>query len=152
MLDVGCGDGRAYGALKGRFKYVGVDYSEQRVLLARQCFEGDDNARFIARDLYDELPHLDSESFELVWCCELLEHLENPEEIWDLMKVLCKPGGKVVCTCPVNMPHEAHLHVWKDAAELQQAFPDIKELRYVSCKTPGGHWRRHFVFTWWPSD
>ena len=149
MLDIGCGDGRAcVYAVKNEMKYVGVDYSEARIKKAQETYPSE-LCTFLHADIYEWLPTLNKQ-FDLIFCCELLEHLEKPEVIWEHMKRLCGPAGVVVCTCPVNMPHKAHLQVIKNPTELRERFPDIYELSFISCRTPGGKQRKHFLFTYEP--
>lgn len=149
MLDVGCGDGRALDwAYTHGFLYTGIDYSQARITKAHKSYSdyGDqDFPLWIAGDLYEILPLMKSD-YELIWCCELLEHLEQPELVWAEMKRLCT--GKVVCTCPVNMPYKSHLQVFKDDADLHAMFPDITRIHRIHCATPGGKQREHFVFTY----
>lgn len=143
MLDVGCGDGRAsqYATERG-MGYMGVDYSSKRIEQAIKLYGETDLRKFIVGDLYETLPvFTEGDRFSLIWCCELLEHLEEPERIWELMKQLVTPGGRVVCTCPVNMPYVAHLQVYEDNDAITRAFaPDLLFHHMTH--------RDHFVFTW----
>jgi len=95
-LDVGCGDGQAAVAwMNGRgSEYVGVDVSEEAVARARSI--GLD-----ARHIEDAsaLP-FEPNSFDVVVCLEVLEHLFAPAEAaTEILRVL-KPGGVLVATVP----------------------------------------------------
>ena len=79
ILDVGCGAGHYLRSLRNRFEfpfsYVGVDSTAYYVELARKAFAHDANASCQVGDIYD-LP-LESESFDIVMCCNVLLHLPN---------------------------------------------------------------------------
>lgn len=153
MLDVGCGDGRAYRyAAQFGMSYTGIDYSQQRVRAAREKhlridIEGPTVA-FICADLYESLPNINCNAaagagcYDFAWCCEVLEHMTQPAKIW---KEMLRLSELVVCTVPVNMPHEAHLQVWKTEAELKSTFQHITSIDTIACRTPGGRSRQHFV-------
>jgi len=151
MLDVGCGDGRAslYSKKHG-MDYVGADYSQARVSKARsvygQTVDGRRPVIFMCTNIYDLLPAIAAESYELIWCCELLEHLEQPTVIWEAMQRLCR--GMVVCTCPVNMPYASHLQVFKNDEQLHATFPGITNLHHMRFPTGHGKKREHFIFTY----
>lgn len=68
VLDVGCGDGRVLRSLHPRYRSVGVDYSHNSV---RQL------AGRGVRASSATLP-FSGHSFDLVLCCEVLEHLPEP--------------------------------------------------------------------------
>jgi ubiquinone/menaquinone biosynthesis C-methylase UbiE len=142
MLDVGCGDGRA--SEWGSMTYLGIDYSGERIKHAKVLYP---DQEFKQGDLYEELPKLPKETYDLVWCCELLEHLEEPAIIWEEMKRLC--SRMVVCTVPVNMPHKNHLQLFKTESDLSifDKQGEIEEIHRVHCRTQGGRQREHFVFT-----
>ncbi len=148
MLDVGCGDGRAcHYAVNHGMAYTGIDYSAKRIKKAREEFGY--GPELIVGDVYEVLEN-SLPQYDFIWCCELLEHLEEPERIWRAMQTLC--CGMVVCTVPVDMPYHAHLQVFKDDAAIHEAFTGITRLTHVWCPTPGGNMRDHFVFTWQPSN
>lgn len=149
MLDVGCGDGRGYHyAYKHGMTYNGIDYSETRIAKARetqgQIPNNPNRPTFVCGDLYEVLPSINP-AFDLIWCCELLEHLEEPEIIWGEMLRL--NGGMIVASVPVDMPHENHLSVFKTEEEVLIRFPSINTITRMSFETPGKHQREHFIFT-----
>jgi SAM-dependent methyltransferase len=95
-LDVGCGDGRTEGIwLHNRTgSYVGVDVSNQAVATAASL--GLD-----ARVINDasSLP-FPSNTFDLVVCFEVLEHLMFPLDAAREIQRVLKPGGALVATVP----------------------------------------------------
>jgi methionine biosynthesis protein MetW len=95
-LDVGCGSGNSYAAeLANRAaSWVGVDVSENAVAVARAA--GLD-ARVIADAA--ELPFPD-QSFDLVLCIEVLEHLFSPDGAAAEIHRVLRPGGRLVCSTP----------------------------------------------------
>jgi len=45
---------------------------------------------------------LENESFDLILCCEVIEHLENPRALFRELFRLLKPGGILIVTTPNN--------------------------------------------------
>lgn len=79
--EVGCGEG--YWVFEWNRKGIearGSDFSEKVINLARENAQsqGFSPALFSVRNIYDIEPVHDSA--DLIVCCEVLEHLENPEE------------------------------------------------------------------------
>ena len=80
IYEVGCGEG--YWTLQWLGKGIAVrgsDFSEKVINLARENAQsrGFSPSIFSARSIYDIEPGRDSA--DLIVCCEVLEHLENPE-------------------------------------------------------------------------
>lgn len=101
-LDVGCGSGRKVGMwMKARGQgYLGADVSSNAVEEARSL--GLDAT--VINDA-STLP-FDHESFDVVTCVEVLEHLFNPEDAAAEMFRVLKPGGVLIATVP-NTVHWA---------------------------------------------
>lgn len=102
-LDVGCGDGLAAGRYLSEHagSYVGVDVSQTAVGKAR---ENGLDARVI--DDAAALP-FPGDSFDLVLCIEVLEHLFEPAQaVREIARVL-RPGGQALFQVP-NVAHWRH--------------------------------------------
>lgn len=95
-LDVGCGSGNSYAPDIARqaATYAGVDVSANAVDAARRS--GLD-ARVI--DDAAELP-FPNDSFDLVLCIEVLEHLFSPQDAASEIRRVLRPGGRLVASTP----------------------------------------------------
>lgn len=95
ILDVGCGPGIVLGQVP-QGELHGVDLSSHLVAMARERL-GD--RAHIKRASAEELP-FDSNSFDAVFCTEVLEHTLNPDKaVAECVRVL-KPGGRLVLSVP----------------------------------------------------
>lgn len=89
--EIGCGEG--YWILKwleeGK-NARGSDFSKKAIELARlNAADREVSTHFKVANIYDLLPEVDMA--ELVVCCEVLEHLEQPERALDVLSQLAKP-------------------------------------------------------------
>jgi methionine biosynthesis protein MetW len=107
LLDVGCGDGAAYGtALAGKgVEYVGVDISAPAVARAV-----DAGLNVMQIEDAGRLPFED-EAFDSILCTEVLEHLFDPAGAVDEMARVLRPGGHLVVTVP-------NVAYWRRRADL----------------------------------
>lgn len=86
-LDVGCRDGYFSEFLKRRgFTVTSIDiesnYPAAKMVDANQLLPFDDNY------------------FDLIWCSEVIEHLENPRAVINEFKRVLKPTGQAIFTTP----------------------------------------------------
>lgn len=98
VLDVGCGEGITLNKLTQMYpnlKAEGLDYSEEAIKIGKQVYP---NLKLIKGDIY-KLPYKDN-SFEVVLCNEVLEHLEYPEKALDELK---RVSSKYLL---LSVPHE----------------------------------------------
>ena len=122
VLDAGCGAG--YGAellnQAGAASVVGVDISEAALSLARSavtdgvtCELGDVTALSQPDD-----------SFDLVVCFEVIEHVEDPSRVLDELRRVLRPDGLLLLSSPNRAryvpgnPHHRHEYI---RPELQEA-------------------------------
>lgn len=113
ILDAGCGKGAAGLLLKnlGFEKVVGFDYCLERVEAAR------------AAGGYHSILHMDifdvgkiALSFPIVLCCEVLEHLENPKRVVEIIR----RTSHIVGTVPIKHPYHAHLQVFDSDKDVEK--------------------------------
>jgi 2-polyprenyl-3-methyl-5-hydroxy-6-metoxy-1,4-benzoquinol methylase len=98
ILDVGCGEGfvtEAVVAAEPDARVTGVDLDADAVGAAKRRCPG---AAFEVGDVL-ALPFADA-SFDLVLCCEVLEHVEDPSRA---LRELCRVSAGFVL---VSVPHE----------------------------------------------
>ena len=105
-LDLGCGDGGTSGTYVATHSnsYLGADVSEAAIKLAKaRGFEA------VRIDDASALPFRDG-SFDVVVCCEVLEHLFEPQlAATEAFRVL-RTGGRLI----VTVPNAAH---WRDRVD-----------------------------------
>jgi ubiquinone/menaquinone biosynthesis C-methylase UbiE len=130
MLDVGCGEGRhIFGVMQDHpmMKCIGIDMDKASLNKAEEGYEyfksiSNAGAEFFIGSAYS-LP-FESDSFDLIVCSEVLEHLhEYNDAIKEIHRVL-KPGGKFYASVPASWPEKI---CWYLSKEYQNQ--------------PGGHLR-----------
>lgn len=98
VLDVGCGEGFTLQKLRENKigeKLVGIDFSDRAIQIGKKLNPG---ISLKPGTIYD-IPFKDN-SFDLVICSEVLEHLEHPEKaLLELRRVTKK-------NCIISVPHE----------------------------------------------
>ncbi|MBI2664000.1 class I SAM-dependent methyltransferase [Candidatus Woesearchaeota archaeon] len=86
-LDVGCREGIQSKWLESKgYKVTSIDIEK--------AYE-----KCIIADCNKKLP-FKSNSFDLAWCSEVIEHLDNPEKSVNEMRRVLKPGGIMIITTP----------------------------------------------------
>lgn len=93
ILDVGCGLGILAGEIAQRYpncSITGIEYAEAQLAEAPMDF---DNLEFMQGDAHD-LPFED-ESFDVVYCRYLLEHVREPLLVLQEMHRVLKSGGQL---------------------------------------------------------
>jgi SAM-dependent methyltransferase len=97
VLDVGCGSGRfgEFTVAAGASEYVGVDFAEAMVELARQRLARYDNVRLVVADfLTVDLPG----AFDVVVALGFFDYTAEPEPFVQKMHAVCR--GSVVASFP----------------------------------------------------
>jgi SAM-dependent methyltransferase len=100
VLDVGCGSGRIgeFVLETGAARYVGVDFSEPMIELARARLERyEDRTELIAKDFLET--DLD-ERFNAILAVGFFDYIPEPERFVARMAELSQPGAAVVASFP----------------------------------------------------
>ena len=131
VLEVGCGVG-AQTAILARnnpgARIVSIDLSRESLVKARRNLraEGHENEAFMSADVFD-LP-FESESFDHVFVCFVLEHLSDPRRGLACLKRVLKEGGSVTV---IEGDHgSAYFH--PESAEASKAIECLIELQGMS--------------------
>lgn len=127
IMDAGCGHGRfgRYVALLDAVDSVlGVDYSPRRVKTANDLNKSQ-KATFEQGSLYS---FETDRKFDLVACFETLEHLDRPMDAVANLRVMLKPNGVMVGSCPLNHVFRSRIQVWPTASDFLEAIPGAEIL------------------------
>ncbi|MES9899896.1 MAG: bifunctional 2-polyprenyl-6-hydroxyphenol methylase/3-demethylubiquinol 3-O-methyltransferase UbiG [Sedimenticola sp.] len=123
VLDVGCGGGILSESMAAAGAEVtGIDMGEAPLEVARlHLLESGleaDYRRIPVEQLADEQP----ESFDVVTCMEMLEHVPDPSSIVKACSRLCKPGGNIFFST-LNRNPKSYLFAIIGAEYLLQLLP-----------------------------
>ena len=108
-LDVGCGTGMILKLLESFGPAYGMELSWEAIRFLRQR-----NLNLIARSDANQYVPFKTNSFSVVTCLDVLEHLDDDLNLVKEMFRVCKPGGYVIVTVPAFeslwSPHDTALH------------------------------------------
>ncbi|MDP1845958.1 MAG: class I SAM-dependent methyltransferase [Candidatus Moranbacteria bacterium] len=143
VLDVGCAFGFILQRFPDSFEKFGVDVSEYAIGVARQKLP---DAKFIVANAEDELP-FPEETFDIITCNDVLEHLEHPEKaLKNIFKALKREGILYINTPNLNSfrkkvfgyadkkEHHIGLFLHKDMMKLLEktGFKIVKNWTYIN--------------------
>lgn len=154
MLDVGCGTGAfTMGAAKRGYEAVGLSWDEHNQSVAKRRAEltGIKNVSFPICDvrLLDERIEF-IEGFDIVICCEVIEHILDDRKLFRDMFRCLKPGGRLILTTPnyYYRSSQADMGPWsieEDGGHVRRGYTpamlrelcadagfDVEEITYVS--------------------
>ena len=77
VLEVGCGHGTWFGFISRlgffkKIKYVGIDFSEKRIVAAKNLFKKNKNAKFLVSDY---LEYADGKKYDLIFFIEVFQYV-----------------------------------------------------------------------------
>lgn len=102
--------------------YTALDISSASLEFTKKSFEILDagaNLSCVKFDAVSEsVPVELEEKFDAFICCEVLEHVENPEKMLQNIFSLLKPGSPVFLTTVCNMEAEDHIYLFNDPDEI----------------------------------
>ena len=112
VLDVGCGSGHLLAQVRELWPEAhlkGVDFSGKSIDLARRLHP---NMAFEQCSIF-ELDRL-KDSYDVVLCTEVLEHLERADQALEQLYSACLPGGHVLITVPEGRKDTfpGHFNFW----------------------------------------
>lgn len=91
ILEVGCGEGPNFVNIQKKYEKYGIDYSKTFIAVARKKVRG---VHFSCQDATKL--EFAADSFDVVFCRDLLHHVDNRAQVVKEMFRVCKPGGRVV--------------------------------------------------------
>jgi SAM-dependent methyltransferase len=98
FLDVGCGDGTFTLILKKALKAektVGIEISAEAVEVLEEK-----GIKAYQLDIDEQFFPFDDDSFDFVYCGEIIEHVFNPDHLLVEVRRVLKRGGKCIITTP----------------------------------------------------
>jgi acetyltransferase-like isoleucine patch superfamily enzyme len=120
ILDLGCGSGKVLWQITDLrpSRIVGVDIAEKRVKSARSKFP---DGEFHCAEIYEFLQGC-TDTFDVVFLFEVLEHVYDDVEIMDLISKVC-PNGTLLGSVPIGMgDEECHVRSFATAKEIASKY------------------------------
>ncbi|MBW2107319.1 MAG: class I SAM-dependent methyltransferase [Deltaproteobacteria bacterium] len=108
-LDVGCGTGMVLDLLQGFGKAFGVELSSEALSYLRPAH----GHQIALADAAQAVPFRDN-TFSIITCLDVLEHLDDDDSALREAYRVCAPGGHMILTVPALRflwgPHDEALH------------------------------------------
>jgi SAM-dependent methyltransferase len=157
VMDLGCGAGDSvdlFRALDPEVDWVGVDIEDSHEVSGRTRAD----AEFVTFD-GRRLPFEDS-SFDLVYCKQVLEHVEHPHELLGEVARVLRPGGSFAgSTSQLEAFHSRSIFNWTPygfTVSAEEAGLEVVELRPVIDGLTLVAWRAlglpRFFHRWWARE
>ncbi len=144
VLEIGCGRGELCAALSPHVRsIIGIDYSEAAIELCQETYKGKfNNLNFVVADA-KELP-LPDDSFDLIICTEVLEHLHQ----WELEKMMNEivrvldNNGRFAAQTEPNKMFRYVSSIWSFLPRFLNAIRKRKKI-HLLIERPKGHIQFH---------
>lgn len=100
VLDIGCGDGGLLELVRKDSTYTGVDISPTQLSAFRKLLKQSkrNNVKLVQSDV-SKLPFGDN-IFDLVFACDVLEHVLNPIKVLKEIQRVTKKNGYIIFSIP----------------------------------------------------
>lgn len=146
VLDIGCNIGQMLHLMKhqAEIKAVGVDISIESLQNAK--LNALNSFDFVLCSVEKGIP-FDDNSFDVITCMDVIEHLENPEFVLSEMKRVLKPGGRFLFHIPVTdivlsldwfyekMFPESFLKKMQEAGHFHEIMKTDKQIKEIIAKS-----------------
>lgn len=101
--------------------YTGLDISASSVHYAQELWRANGGEEFNANLKVADATRegIDPSSFDLILCCEVLEHVEEPSTVLKAINRSLKPDGKAFITTVANIAAEDHIYLFHDVEEIR---------------------------------
>ncbi len=107
VLEVGCGSGYIMNIIS-KGELYGIDFSKTAITWAKQKLKNKLNIKHLSVQPGEHTNFPDN-YFDVVYCSEVIEHVANPEKIFDEIYRISKPDARVIFT----FPNEAMINICK---------------------------------------
>lgn len=104
ILDVGCGPGPLIERLPADSEYIGVDTSGGTLAKLQARYP---SQKFYNLDIQTDLPP-SNKPFETIIMMAVIEHLERPEDFFELYLPLLENDGRIIITTPAPVGEKLH--------------------------------------------
>lgn len=104
ILEVGCGEGHLLKLLYNPdFDITGIDVDDSSISVAKNIFKEVNNVKIFNRSIYSL--NQDDSGADVVLCCEVLEHLTDPDIALSRLKSITRKY------CILSVPNEPIWHI-----------------------------------------
>lgn len=107
VLDIGCGLGRYFKSFDG-CEIHGTEISTKAISNTQELFPKSKIVQWFAGS---PLPYEDG-FFDLIWCGEVLEHVQDPKQVVRECQRVLKDGGNALFTTPYGTYAKCDEHLW----------------------------------------
>jgi 2-polyprenyl-3-methyl-5-hydroxy-6-metoxy-1,4-benzoquinol methylase len=124
ILDIGCGFGRLslLCALKGAKQVVAIDLSDPLIQSLERTISLLKLSNIETHRMDAENLEFKSNTFDIVYCCEVIEHLPSPKKALSAIKSVLKPDGVLLLSTPNGL----------NIAGFKQAFFKLFHYNWIS--------------------
>jgi 2-polyprenyl-3-methyl-5-hydroxy-6-metoxy-1,4-benzoquinol methylase len=105
--------------------YRGFDISSKSIEYCRSGLKSigiDNEISFVLGDVTDVKALSENDQVDHVLCCEVLEHVDNPELLVRAIRSLLKEGGTAFVTTVCNLEAEDHVFLFNNPDEIRALF------------------------------
>lgn len=100
VMDIGCGNGSVSEVLvQNGYELVGIEPSESGITCCREKMP---QAEFYQKSLGEDFSFLNGKQFDVVLCSEVIEHLYDPAQLFEVAASFLSAGGLLLITCPYH--------------------------------------------------